>query len=252
MPTIAGAPGDWSWEPDPVLREALRKLAASHQQAMQPWLDSFATQRQIIQPWLNTLAEIGRQSAAFKQAIGQASEMARTLHAHQPQLEVWRQHNKQLGDQLAQTIRLMQARPSLRAGFSEQTLDRATEVLDEIRHLPAEVPPDIETAALEIPDTALEIPDEVVQEAVDAAESAVPGIDAAKERNLVVAVIATFVFLRVIQWSIEHPDAADQLVTAATLAWWFANAAGSQAGILWDKIFAAKSTDRDAESNSDD
>lgn len=260
MPTIAGGAGGWAWEPDPALREALRKLAAQ-QRAMQPWLDSLATQRRIMQPWIDATAplrskwaEIARQSAGLRETMERASELARAFQALQPQLEAWQawhQHNKQIADQIAQTVRLMQARPSLRAGFSEQTLNRATGLLDEVRDVSPEVPADMETAALEIPDAALEIPDAVVQEAVDAAESAVPGIDPAKERKLVVAVIATFVFLRVIQWTIEHPDAADQLVTAATLAGWLANAAGNQAGALWDKIFAARSTDRDAGSNSD-
>jgi hypothetical protein len=256
---MAGAAGGWSWEPDPALREALRKLAASYQRAVQPGLDSFATQRRITQRWLDAMAplqskwaETARQSAGLRETIERTSQMARSVRALQPQLEAWSQHNKQIADQVAQTVRMMQAGPSLRAGFSEQTLARASGLLDEIRDLPPEAPADMETAVLEIPDAVREVPDAVVHEAIDAAEPAVSGVDPAKARRIVVTVVATFVFLKVIQWAIEHPDAADQLLTMATLAWWLATAAGNQAGALCDRILAARSTDHDAHSDPDD
>ncbi len=223
MATITGAAGEWSWEPDPALKAALQRLAAQQgQRVMQPWLN--AQQRQ----W----ADVARQTAGYRETMRRASEVGKAISAGQAQFEVWRQHQ----EQIAQTIRLMQARPSLRMGFSTQTFDRATGLLEQLRSAPPEVPADMEA-------TALEIPDPVVQEAVEAAEAAVPDMDPALARNLVVALITTFVFLKVLQWAIEHPEAAAEFLTAGTLAWFFASAAGNQAGRLWDKIFAARSPD---------
>jgi len=109
----------------------------------------------------------------------------------------------------------------------------------------------MEAAVLEIPYAVLEIPEAVVPEVVEATEYAVRA-DPAKERSLVIAVVATLVFLNIIQWAIEHPEAAGEFLTAGTLAWFFASAAGNQAGRLWDKIFAARSIDPDADPDSDD
>jgi hypothetical protein len=99
---------------------------------------------------------------------------------------------------------------------------------------------------------ALEVPDPVVQEAVEAAESAVPDVDPAMARSLVISLIATFAFLKIIQWSIEYPDAAGEILTAGTLACLVAKAAANQAGRLWDTLFEARSTDPDVDPDSDD
>jgi hypothetical protein len=234
MATVTGAPGEWFWEPNPALKAALQRLAAQQgQRVIQPWLN--AQQRQ----W----SDVARQTAGYRETMRRASEVGKAISASagQAQFEVWRQHQ----EQIAQTIRLMQARPSLRMGFSTPTFDRATGLLEQLRSAPPEVPADMEAAALEIPDA-------VVQEAVKAAEAAVSDVDPALARNLVVALITTFVFLKVLQWAIEHPEAAAELLTAGTLAWFFASAAGNQAGRLWDKIFAARSPDPDADPDSDD
>jgi hypothetical protein len=71
-------------------------------------------------------AEVARQASGFSEATRRASEAARAISAIQPQLDVWRQHQ----EQIARTIRLMQGQRSLDMGFSDQTLDRATEFLE--------------------------------------------------------------------------------------------------------------------------
>jgi hypothetical protein len=233
MATVTGAAGDWPWRPDPALVEALRKLAAQ-QRAMAPWLDAIAAQRR---QW----AEVMRQSDAFRETIRRASETARAFSALQPQLEVWPEQQ----DQIAQTIRLMQARPSLRMGFSAPTLDQASELLEQVRSALPEAPAGTEAAVPEIPDA-------VIQEAVEAAESAVSDVDSAVARRLVITVIATLVFLKVIQWSIEHPEATGEILNTGTLAYLVASAAANQAGRLWDTIFGTRSTHPDVDPDSDD
>jgi hypothetical protein len=129
--TTTGGAGEWRWRPDPALIAALQRLAAQHRAAIQPILDaSLAPQRQR---W----AELARQISSFNEAMRTASEAARALSSIQPQLQVWHQQQ----EQIAQTIRLMQARPSLRMGFSAQTFDRATELVEQQDNAAAR-PPD--------------------------------------------------------------------------------------------------------------
>jgi ABC-type transporter Mla subunit MlaD len=121
---------------------------------MAPLVDAVAAQQR---QW----AEIARHSDAFREALRRASEVSRAVSAVQPQL-----------DQIAETIRLMQAQPSLRMGFSTPMLDQATGVLEQIRNAPPEAPTDIEVA--------VEVPDAAVQEAVEAIEPAGPARDAVR------------------------------------------------------------------------
>jgi hypothetical protein len=242
MATITGAAGGWPWEPNPALKAALQGLAAQRQRAIiQPWVNaSLAPQRQR---W----ADVARQASGLSEAAKRASEVAKAISAGRAQFEVWRQHQ----EQIAETIRLMQGQRSLQMGFSAQTFDRATELLEQLRSAPPEATAATEAAVLEIPDAVLEIPEAVVPEIVEATEPAVRA-DPAKERRIVIAVVATLVFLNIIQWAIEHPETAGELLTAWTLAWCSASAAGGQAGRLWDKFVAAKPTDPDADHDSDD
>jgi hypothetical protein len=109
----------------------------------------------------------------------------------------------------------------------------------------------MEAAVLEISE-AVEIPEALVQEVVEATEPAVPRADPAKERSRVVAMVATLVFLKVIQLAIEHPTTAEEILTACTIAWYSASVAAGQAGKLWDKFFAASSTDPEADPGSEE
>jgi hypothetical protein len=221
---------------------ALQRLAAQHRAAIQPILDaSLAPQRQR---W----AELARQISSLNEATRTASEAARAISSIQPQLQVWHQQQ----EQIAQTIRLMQARPSLRMGFSAQTFDRATELVEQQDNALQDVPADLDATGLEIPDAVVEIPEELVREVVEATEPAAPHSDPARARSMVVAVVATLVFLKIIQWGIEHPEAAGEIVTVGTLAWYPASIAADQAGKLWDKILAAKTPDHAPDSETSD
>jgi len=214
---------------------ALQRLAAQRRAAIQPILDaSLAPQRRR---W----AELARQISSFNEATRTASEAARALSAIQPQLRVWHQHQ----EQIAETIRLMQVRPHLRMGFSAQTFDRATELVEQQDNALQDVPADMDATGVEIPDVVVEIPEELVREVVEATEPAVPHLDPARARSMVVAVVATMVFLKIIQWRIEHPEVAGEIVTVGTLAWYPASIAADQAGNLWDKVFAAKPPDQE-------
>ncbi len=236
MATITGATGG-SWEP--ALRTTVRNVAAQ-QQVIQSWGDAMARQRTQWAALAKQVSQVRQQTSQISEAARRASEVSRSISMLQPQLQAWRQHQ----EQIVRTVRLLQDLPSLRMGFDAPTLDRATELLEELGSSPTpQVPAAMDAAALELPDA-------VVQEAVEAAEPAVQTMDRATARSLVVAVVATFVFLKVIQWAVEHPDAADEIMTVGTLAWFCASVAANQAGRLWDNIFGARSTDRNTDLNS--
>jgi hypothetical protein len=120
---------------------ALQRLATQHRAAIQPFLDaSLAPQRQR---W----AELARQISSFNEATRTASEAAGAISSIQPQLQVWHQQQ----EQIAQTIRLMQARPHLRMGFSAQTFDRATELVEQQDNALQDVPADLDATGCRSP-----------------------------------------------------------------------------------------------------
>lgn len=243
----ASTPG---WEPSPGLRAMLQAIAA---------------QQRAIQPYLHAVASQQRQWAALAQQVSQVADVVRrisevtkpfseaaAISALQLQpgfqaakaisapggvlgaLQAWQQHR----DQMFQAVRLLQERPSLRMGFPTPTLNRAAEVLEALHSIPLEhlsehLSADADAVIPELPGVAL-------QEAVDAVEPTTRTMDPATARSWLVVIVATLVFLKVIQWSIEHPEVGDALVTAGTLAWWCAILAGEQAGKLWDKAFGAR------------
>jgi hypothetical protein len=238
-------------EPPPGLWKILQAVTAQ-QRAVQAYLNAVASQqRQVaaLTQQVNQVADAARRISEVPKSISNAAEAISALQ-RQPGLkaakaisaagealaavQVWRQHH----EQMLQTVRLLQERPSFRMGFSAPTLDRAAEVLEELRsippeHLPERLPADTDAVIPELSEAAL-------QEAIDAVEPTTSTMDPATARSWLVAIVATLVFLKVIQWSLEHPEVANTVLTVGTLAWWSATLAGKQAGKLWDKAFGAR------------
>jgi hypothetical protein len=243
------------WEPPPGLW-AILQAATAQQRAVQAYLNAIGSQQRqaaALAQRLNQVSDAARRISEVSKPTSNAVEAISALQ-RQPGLnaakaisavgeaaQVWRQHH----DQMLQTVRLLQERPSFRMGFSAPTLDRAAEVLEELRSVPPEhlserLPADTDAVIPELSEADL-------QEAIDAVEPATRTMDPATARSWLVAVVATLVFLKVLQWSLEHPEAADTLLTAGTLAWLCAALAGKQAGKLWDKTFGARPDDPDSQ-----
>jgi hypothetical protein len=158
--------------------------------------------------------ELGAPAAALMaEARGTIDHLNRVLGPvtswHQ---QIWLMH---------ETIDRVQHERVWQTAFSAQTFSRASELLEQV---------DLEPAGDE---TVPDVPEIVVEEAASAVEPVLAEIDLSVARPVVMAFIGAVVFLEVVQWSVEHPDAAELIGTAVGLAALCAGFAAKVIARIW-------------------
>jgi hypothetical protein len=217
MAVAAPHPDDWEL---PAVQEIV-KFVAANRRAIADLVATISSQQRYYAEALEQLRWAGQFAADVAAPVSALAEHARDtidcVNSVLGQTASWQQHNRLM----LETVRFLQQEPTWSMGFSARTLNRASELLEQV---------DREGAA---ETTVPDVPEAVVEEAASAVEPVISEIDWSVPRPVALSFVSTVVFLVVVQWAIEHPDAAEVIGAAVGLAALCAGFATQVTGRLW-------------------